>query len=145
MAIIGQSLIKIYELVLLVTCTSCFFYQLYILCGEYLSGRTVINIEINQDHYDTLPAITICPAGLALDKVALLNDQLKTIYDKYINDSDLPGKETYDKMEEILMKMVDDGEFNLRVMSSIISPTMTIRIKQMLKYSLDKWQKRIVK
>ena len=114
MAGMVPSLVKIYELSLIVSCTLCFSYQLYTLFDEYSSGRTIINIEINQDHYDTLPAITVCPAGLALDKVALLNDQLKTIYDKYLNDSDLPGKETYDKMEEILMKMVNDGQYSLR-------------------------------
>ena len=105
--------LRIYEYILLLSCWFLYMLQMYYLLVEYMSGSTVINIEISHNDYDTPPAITVCPAGLALDKVALINEELGSFYDKYLNKSDLPGKQTYDKMEEIFKKQIEHGNIKL--------------------------------
>ena len=62
------------------------------LFGQYMSGKTVINMEVGRRYEDTLPGITICyPIALSMKRTAKLNDNTMTyyeVYDKLINKLD---------------------------------------------------------
>ena len=54
------------------------------LIGQYMSGKTVVNIEIGRIYEDTIPGITICyPIALSMKRTAQLNDKTKKYYDEY--------------------------------------------------------------
>ena len=50
---------------------------------EYNKGKTVVNIEISQLFKDGLPGITICPAGLDMEKMATINAKYKKLHREY--------------------------------------------------------------
>ena len=54
------------------------------LFSQYLSGRTVVNLEVGRSYEDTLPGITICyPIALSMERTAKLNDRTMKYYDEY--------------------------------------------------------------
>ena len=54
------------------------------LFGQYLSGKTVVNLMIGRRYEDTLPGITICyPIALSMNRTAQLNDRTMEYYEEY--------------------------------------------------------------
>ena len=80
-----MSFSKFYRRFIFILCLIGFTYQLTSLIRDYTSGETVVSIRISQSSYDTLPAITICPGGLAFDRVAEIGDNYSKLYDSYLN------------------------------------------------------------
>ena len=74
---------KLFDYFSLTFCISGFIYHLFFLFQEYLSGKTVVNLKIGNDYEEELPAITVCPGSMSLDKLANINDHLATIYNNY--------------------------------------------------------------
>ena len=48
-----------------------------------MKGKSVVNIEIGDSFNESLPAITICPGTLAIDKLSSLNTKYWELYQKY--------------------------------------------------------------
>ena len=54
------------------------------LFSQYLSGRTVVNLDVGRSYEDTLPGITICyPIALSMERTAMLNDRTMKYYEEY--------------------------------------------------------------
>ena len=54
------------------------------LFGQYLSGKTVVNLMIGRRYEETIPGITICyPIALSMKRTAQLNDRTMKYYDEY--------------------------------------------------------------
>ena len=51
---------------------------------EYMSGKTVINISIENIRNSSLPSITLCPSSLDFSKLSLLNENISKLYEKYL-------------------------------------------------------------
>ena len=93
-------------------CVVTFLYQSISLFKSFMQGKTVVNIEIGQYFDDKLPAITICPGALALDKLAQLNESYKTLisqYQEYVKTSN-DTRFTERFYFNILFKVLDDLE-----------------------------------
>ena len=55
------------------------------LFGQYMSGKTVINMEIGRRYEDALPGITICyPIALSMIRTAKLNNNTMKYYEEYV-------------------------------------------------------------
>ena len=65
-------------------CLSFLLYQLSQLLSEYMSGKTVVNIEVKREVYENLPAITLClPLIVLLEKFVNSNPEHKQDYHNY--------------------------------------------------------------
>ena len=54
------------------------------LFSQYLSGRTVVNLDVGRSYEDSLPGITICyPNALSMKRTAKLNDRTMKYYEEY--------------------------------------------------------------
>ena len=51
---------NVYKLLSIIICSVCLLYQCNQLLLQYSSGKTVVNIEIKRQSYESLPAITLC-------------------------------------------------------------------------------------
>ena len=82
------------------------------LFSQYLSGRTVVNLEVGRKYEDTLPGITICyPIALSMERTAKLNDRTMKYYEEY----DRLIKELD---ENFTRKNLDDMAITLQVLQS---------------------------
>ena len=78
-------------ILLFIICQSGLFYQTHLLLDEYLSGSTVVSIDVVKHQSDNLPAITFClPVLFSMKSQAELIDHpiLKSLYSHYISDYD---------------------------------------------------------
>ena len=66
------------------TCISFLLYQSVGLFIEFMSGKTVINISVEEIRNTSLPGITICPNFLDLRKLSLLNTNVSILYKQYL-------------------------------------------------------------
>ena len=118
---------KMASLKLLITmiCLIGFTYHTISLTLEYLSGNTVVNIMIGPLFKEGLPAITICPGCMAIDKVANLSEDLLQLYQNYSNyidlDMNLNNSKSYNfeiiythnRARNIIKTMMKNGEMNI--------------------------------
>lgn len=81
--IISKLLPKICENILMTFSVICFIYQTIQLFNEYMSGKTVTAIKVGFMHNESLPAISICPEGLALNRLAKIDQRLAHLYQTY--------------------------------------------------------------
>ena len=63
-------------------CLIGFCYQNYHLCDQYMSGETVVNIQIGQK-LDGIPAITVMLGSVSLDKLAGFSKKFADTYENY--------------------------------------------------------------
>ena len=68
---------------LAIICVISFLIQSITLFDEYMKGKSVVNIEIGQSFNETLPAITICPGVLDLDKLSGFHPKYLELYKQY--------------------------------------------------------------
>ena len=60
---------------LYIFCLSCLLYQSFEILGEYLSGKTVISLEIKRLEEEPIPALTICTRNrLSMKKISRYNN-----------------------------------------------------------------------
>ena len=78
------SLSSLYKLLSSIFCSIGLLYQCSQLLSEYLTGKTVVNIEVKRELYENLPAITFCiPSILSIESVAKYDQQYQTNYEFY--------------------------------------------------------------
>ena len=67
-----------------IVCTIGLLYHSSELIRQYLSGKTVVNLEVGRRHIDTIPGITICyPYSFSMEKTAKLNPETEQVYQEY--------------------------------------------------------------
>ena len=74
-----------YKFLVTLVCIIGFTYHTISLSMEYLSGKTVVNILFGPLFKEELPALTICPGAMAIDKVANLSVELVKLHQDYLN------------------------------------------------------------
>src|ERR1700744_6493654 len=85
-------------------CLGGLIYQTFQLFSEYMSGKTVVRIEVGRVFNDTLPAITICyPFFLSFKKLSKMDLEYNKEYENYLdvlktNRSSPELKEIYDNV-----------------------------------------------
>ena len=70
---------------LFIICFTMLLYQSIDLLNEFMSGKTVTNINYGIIRNTTLPAITICHSDLDFKKVSMLNKNVSILYKIYLN------------------------------------------------------------
>ena len=109
------------KLLITLFCVIGFTYHTISLTWEYLSGNTVVNILIGPLFKEGLPAITICPGYMAIDKVAKLSEALENLYQDYLhyinlnNDTSYNSqmRYTHNQASDIIKRMVRNGEIDI--------------------------------
>ena len=115
-----------YKILTKLICVIGFAYHTISLTMEYLSGNTVVNIMIGPLFKEGLPAITICPGYMAIDKVANLSEDLLNLYQDYSNYIDMDMNNlnnsisynfeiinTHNAARNIIKTMMKNGEMNM--------------------------------
>ena len=65
-------------------CSTFLLYQFSQLLAQYISGKTVVNIEVKREIYENLPAITIClPQIVLIEALANYNQDYQIDYENY--------------------------------------------------------------
>ena len=68
-------------------CLCGLVYQTVILYSEYMSGNTVVNIQVDRILNETIPAITVCfDAFASMERVSQLSPHLTNLSQHYINE-----------------------------------------------------------
>ena len=65
-------------------CFALLMYQSIDLIIEFMSGKTVINISVENNRNTSLPGVTICPYSLDFSRLSLSNKNVSKLYDKYL-------------------------------------------------------------
>ena len=68
---------------LAIICVILFLIQSITLFNEYMKGKSVVNIEIGQSFNETLPAITVCPGAVDIDKLSRFHPKYDELYKQY--------------------------------------------------------------
>ena len=71
---------------LFIICFSLLLYQSIDLLNEFMSGKTVTNINYGIIRNTTLPGITLCPSNLDYRKLSLLNENVSILYKRYLRE-----------------------------------------------------------
>ena len=65
-------------------CAFGLLYQCYQLLSQYLSGKSVVNVEVKRELYPSLPAITLCyPEMVSMELAANYSDLYRHYYERY--------------------------------------------------------------
>ena len=70
-----------------IICSIGLLYQVHLLFAEYLSGKTVVAVNVGRLENETLPAITLClphSLFLSIEKVSDINPELMKLYSEYV-------------------------------------------------------------
>ena len=100
-------------------CTFGFTYHTISLTKEYLSGKTAVKLFIGSLLEEGLPAITICPGYMAIDKIANLSQPLKSLYEDYVRlDINSPNYKfkkfsIYTQARQIVNGMLKNGDLTI--------------------------------
>jgi hypothetical protein len=67
-------------------CICGLIYQTSLLLRQYMSGNTVVNLNVNRIYKDITPAITLCfPMGISMKKLSQINNRSMALYQEYID------------------------------------------------------------
>ena len=76
---------NIFRVLSTILCTTGLLYQSCQLLSQYMSGKSVVNIEVKREMYSHLPAITICyPEMVSMELAADYSDVYRHYYEKYM-------------------------------------------------------------
>ena len=112
---------KFFELYFSMICLIGFSYQTYYLLEEYMSGKTVVNIQTGTK-LDGIPAITIMMGSISLDKFAGYSNEFGDLYKSYMNFTKLsqnqpsyklPARDVYLKAFEEVRNLIDNDKLNV--------------------------------
>ncbi len=68
-----------------IICTTLLFYQTSEIIIKYLSGKTVVNLEVKRIEHDHLPGITIClPEAISMERVQKYFPKYADSYQEYL-------------------------------------------------------------
>ena len=74
----------IFRVLSTILCTTGLLYQSCQLLSQYMSGKSVVNIEVKREVLSNLPAITICyPEMVSMESAANYSDLYRHYYEKY--------------------------------------------------------------
>ena len=74
----------IFRVLSTILCITGLLYQSCQLLSQYMSGKSVVNIEVKREMYSHLPAITICyPEMVSMESGANYSDLYLHYYEKY--------------------------------------------------------------
>ena len=69
-----------------IVCLTGFLYQTFLLLDDYMSGKTVVTLNIERLRNESLPAITLCFENFAsFEKLAQNDHELNELYIDYKN------------------------------------------------------------
>ena len=103
------------RLLLSLFCLGGLLYQSHELLDEYLTGKTVVSLQVGTINSDFIPGITICmPRVFSIYKI--LQKTNKTAYDKYI---ELNHKLYYSRNDERTQLLNELGDIYLEACRSI--------------------------
>ena len=72
---------SLYKIISSLFCSIFLLYQIIELFSQFLSGKTVVNIELKREIYENLPAITLClPQIVSLEALAKYNPDYQRDY-----------------------------------------------------------------
>ena len=112
---------KCYEICLSIICLIGFTYQTCYLFEQYLSGETVVNIQIGQK-LDGIPAITVMLGSLSLDKIAGYSKEFDELYKQFINFTELSqnissyrlqATDVYHQVVDEVEKLIEEDKLNI--------------------------------
>ena len=96
------------NLIASLVCTSGLIYQSMDLLFQYLTGKTVVNMEVGQIFNDTLPAITICyPFVLSMENAVNGSQEQSEWRREYLDIEEVIGSLNQTLKEKNLLKMED--------------------------------------
>ena len=109
---------------LFIICVSFLLYQSIDLLNEFMSGKTVININYGIIRNTTLPAITICPHDLDFRKLAMLNENVSKLYKTYVNNMPNASKVDIGEKQSHFYKAFNEA---LKIFFNSQSPNINIK------------------
>ena len=90
-------------------CILFLLYQSIDLLNEFMSGKTVTNINYGIIRNTTLPAITLCPSNLDFRKMSMLNKNVSILYDKYLKEIENLNKTKIEEIDRYLFETYVDA------------------------------------
>jgi hypothetical protein len=79
-------LAKFVKLLLHLLCICGLIYQTMLLLSQYLSGNTIVSLDIYRVYTDVAPAITLCfPSGISLNKLSTIDNNSMQLYKEYLD------------------------------------------------------------
>ena len=98
----------IFRLFSTIFCASGLLYQCFQLLSQYLSGKSVVNVEVKRELYPSLPAITLCyPEMVSMELAANYSDIYRHYYERYKDIIDMidENRTKYEMFEENITKL----------------------------------------
>ena len=75
---------NLFKIASVLFCVSGLTYHIVVLFYQYWLGKTIVNVNVQGNRLDHLPAITICfPKLFSLKKLAGIDESFKEIYEEY--------------------------------------------------------------
>ena len=105
-----------FKILITLFCTGGMTYHSFQLFNQYMSGKTVVSIEVGRVFNDTLPGITICyPFAISLEKLSKLDKVYYNQYEKFMdifnkNKNSTELKQIYDNMILSSMNATNSGK-----------------------------------
>ena len=95
-----------------IVCTIGLLYHSSELIRQYVSGKTVVNLEVGRKPIDTIPGITICyPYSFSMERTAKLNTETEKLYQEYKAMIDkLAANYSKDQLNEIKNRILEKQE-----------------------------------
>ena len=99
---LNESAKTIFKIFVIILSICGLFYQVQIIYQQFMSGKTVIGLEIGRVPDETPPAVTICFPGLfSMERAAKFNPGFRKINEKY---QDLLRNASYGEYKELYTK-----------------------------------------
>ena len=108
----------IFRVLSTILCTTGLLYQSCQLLSQYMSGKSVVNIEVKREVDSNLPAITICyPQMISMELAANYSNLYRHYYKKYKELIELVDSNTtkYNMYKENMTKFHSDFIRNFRL------------------------------
>ena len=75
---------NLFKIISVLFCVTGLTYQMLVLFYQYWLGKTIVNVNVQRNGLDHLPAITVClPFLFSLKKLAAIDENFKIMYNEY--------------------------------------------------------------
>ena len=104
----------IFRVLSAIFCVSGLLYQSCQLISQYMSGKSVVNIEVKREINANLPAITICyPEIFSMEMIANFNQTYRDNYEKYkeMIDISIWNRTLYDKYKDNMTRLYSKFQY----------------------------------
>ena len=80
----AHRLFEIVRYISIIVCVLVLCYQSHDILTQYLSGKTIVTLNMKSRSMDGIPAITVCLSRwIAMDRMAVINTEFGELYNKY--------------------------------------------------------------